>query len=512
MSLSRIARTLCPRPLRGHLDRIESSPLGARLARGAFWSLTGAFVSRAMTLASSILVARILGRETFGELGIIQSTVGMFGTIAGFGLGLTANKHVAEFRVKDPARAGRIVALAALFAMLTGGLTSAALAMLAPWLAQRTLAAPQLAGLLRIGALYLLVSAVNGAQAGALAGFEAFRAIATRSLWAGIATLPLMVGGAYLAGLHGAVWGMIGGMALNCLLNQLALRREARVAHVILSYRGCLAECPLLWRFSLPAFLAGVMVGPVVWGGQTLLVNRPNGYSEMGLFTAVNVVSNVLLLVGQVLGAPLLPVMSHERDSGNEHLGRVNMLSTWALGAIPAVLLLSAPELIQAAYGKQFSGAAFRHAFALAILFTAIQSYKQGMYRVLTARSMMWWAFTSNLQWAATFLLAAYFLVRFGAVGLVLAYLIGYAVNTVIFVPLYMSLQLIPRKTIVSLEAGLIWLVLVAMTAMILLDWPLPVRLLALPVGSFLIVLAFWRMMAERPAKPPTLPEGADGV
>jgi hypothetical protein len=134
------------------------------------------------------------------------------------------------------------------------------------------------------------------------------------------------------------------------------------------------------------------------------------------------------------------------------------------------------------------------------------------MYRVLTARSMMWWAFTSNLQWAATFLLAAYFLVRFGAVGLVLAYLIGYAVNTVIFVPLYMSLQLIPRKTIVSLEAGLIWLVLVAMTAMILLDWPLPVRLLALPVGSFLIVLAFWRMMAERPAKPPTLPEGADGV
>ena len=53
---------------------------------------------------------------------MIQSTVGMFGVFAGFGLGLTATKHVAEFRQSDPDRAGRIIGLSGLFAIGPGGL------------------------------------------------------------------------------------------------------------------------------------------------------------------------------------------------------------------------------------------------------------------------------------------------------------------------------------------------------------------------------------------------------
>jgi len=124
--------------------RLEASSLGLRLARGAFWSLVGAVISRVLGVLASVLVARMLGREGFGELGVIQSTVGMFGTFAGFGLGLTATKYVAEFREKDAAKAGRIMALSERIALFTGGLTAVALIVLAPWLAARTLAAPRL--------------------------------------------------------------------------------------------------------------------------------------------------------------------------------------------------------------------------------------------------------------------------------------------------------------------------------------------------------------------------------
>ena len=55
-------------------------------------------LSRALSLAAAILVARTLGKVVYGELGIIQSTVGMFGTLAGFGMGTTSSKFVAEFR------------------------------------------------------------------------------------------------------------------------------------------------------------------------------------------------------------------------------------------------------------------------------------------------------------------------------------------------------------------------------------------------------------------------------
>ncbi len=55
----------------------------------------------------------MLGKEEFGKLGIVQSTVGMFQVFAGFGLGLTATKYVAEFRDSDPAKTGRIIGLSA---------------------------------------------------------------------------------------------------------------------------------------------------------------------------------------------------------------------------------------------------------------------------------------------------------------------------------------------------------------------------------------------------------------
>ena len=75
--------------------RLQGSSVNERLARGAFWSIAGAVASRAIGLCASILVARLLGKERFGELGIVQGTIEMFGTFAGFSMGFTATKHVA---------------------------------------------------------------------------------------------------------------------------------------------------------------------------------------------------------------------------------------------------------------------------------------------------------------------------------------------------------------------------------------------------------------------------------
>ncbi|QTA79204.1 Polysaccharide biosynthesis protein [Desulfonema limicola] len=122
MNVKSAVMYILPPFFRQYAARIESSPLGYRLAKGAFWSLSGALISRGLGLLASILVARILGKTGFGELGIIQSTVGMFGVFAGFGMGLTATKHVAEFRYKNPEKAGRIIILSALLTVIFSGI------------------------------------------------------------------------------------------------------------------------------------------------------------------------------------------------------------------------------------------------------------------------------------------------------------------------------------------------------------------------------------------------------
>ncbi len=412
--------------------RIQSSPLGSRLARGMFWSMAGAVISRGLMLAATILVARMLGKTVYGELGMIQSTVGMFGVFAGFGLGLTATKHVAQFRQSDPDRAGRIIALSGLFALLTGSIMALGLFIFAPWLAEHTINAPHLGGVLRIGALILFISALNGAQTGALAGFEAFKTIAYVNLFAGLISFPLLVSGAYFGGLTGAVWALAINLGFNWLLNHLALRKESRRHNVPFSLRDCSREWPVLWSFSLPAALSGVMIGPVNWVCAVLLVNQPDGYNEMGLFSAANQWFVMLLYLPALLGNVMLPVLS-ERIGQNEIKQSMKILKFAikmnALLVFPLVLLTS----IASPFIMNLNGEGFRSGWPtlVVVLFTAgLLAVQIPIGQIIAASGKMWLGFAMNSGWAITFIVSTLLLLELGALGLASARAISYLVHT----------------------------------------------------------------------------------
>jgi len=340
------------------IERIEASPLVYRLAKGMFWSLGGAVIARGLGLIASILVARMLGKSGFGELGIIQSTVGMFGTFAGFGLGMTATKFIAQYRTTDPVKAGRIRALSSLFAWATSGVTSLVLFFMAPWLAEHTLAAPQLTGLLQIGALLLLLTAVNGAQIGALSGFEAFKTVAKISLWSGLANFPLMVGGVYFAGLTGAVWGMVIATGINWLLNHLAIRKECTKASVPYTHEGCWTDKGILWKFSLPAVISGNFLSLSDWALNAMLVNAPGGYGEMGLFNAAKQWQVFILYVPLAISNMTLPILSNLLGEGNRRqynkMVVVNSIALTVLALVAALPVALFSSNIMAAYGRDF--------------------------------------------------------------------------------------------------------------------------------------------------------------
>lgn len=433
MSLRNCIRSASPRFARRWYNRVEASPLGYRLARGAFWSFAGAVTSRALGLVASILVARMLGKAGFGELGIIQSTVGMFGTFAGFGLGVTATKHVAEFWAKDPARAGRIIGLSSMVSWAAGCAMAALLFLLAPWLAASTLASPHLEGLLRISSLLVLLGAINGAQTGALAGFEAFRRISHINLIAGIAAFPLMVGGAWSRGVEGALIGLVLSLAVNCLLNYRGLRKEAGHAGVPLTYAGSSREWSVLWGFSLPALASSLLVGPVHWLCSTMLVNRPDGYAQMGIFNAANQWFGALLFLPALLAQAALPVLSERLGDNDSAVSRTVLtfyIKLNALLVVPLVLLGSlVSPYIMAFYGKGFERGwptlvvVLTTAGLLAVLSTVGQ--------VLIASGRLWLGAFMNLGWGASYLAFTLLLVSYGAFGLACARLSAYVVHAI---------------------------------------------------------------------------------
>jgi len=497
MSIKALASTCCPPFLRPTFERIENSPLGSRLAHGAFWSLFGAVVARFLSFTSFVIVARVLGKGGYGEFGIIQSTVGMFGVFAGFGLGQTATKYIAELRETNPARAGKIMGMAGAVAVATGIVMGIALFAFAPWLAEETLANPALAPLLRIGSVILVLEAMNGAQLGALSGFEAFRTIAAINIWTGLASFPCMIAGVYLGGIHGAVWGLAVNRAINWLLNHLALRREARRAGVPFVFSGSREELSVLWHFSLPSMLAGAMVSPTIWVCNAMLVNQSDGYDQMGIFQAASSFKIMLFFIGNTLSAPLLPMLANMLGSGqhNERFARINILSTWFLGAVPAVVLFGMPEIAEAMFGKEYAGRDFVNTFMLTVFCACVVIYKQGLARVLSAHGLMWWGMLSNLVWALILIGSTWLLVSHGAFGYAVAWTVAYVLNTIVFIPLYVRRNLVPKGTIVSWEAGVIWLLLIGSMLLGAAEVPLVWRLASIPVSVSVMCWLFRRLL-----------------
>lgn len=433
-AIKKAIHVCCPQALMPFLARVEASEIGYRLAKGAFWSVAGAVTSRGLMLIASILVARMLGKTGFGELGIIQSTVGMFGVFAGFGLGLTATKYVAEFRIYDPERAGRIIGLSGLVAMATGGILALGLFIFAPWLAEHSINAPHLAGELRIGAILLFLSALNGAQIGALSGFEAFKTIAYVNLFVGLISFPILLLGAYFGGLTGAVWGLAINLGVNWLLNHLFLRREAGRYRIPFKFRGCSCELPVLWRFSIPAVLSGAMVGPVSWACNAMLVNKPGGYGELGLFNAANQWQTAILFIPGMLGQVVLPLLSNlNADSSDEKYRKVlklNVLLNAGIAAAIVIPLVLFANLVMSAYGPSFgSGVIILRILALTAILIAANNV---IGQAIISKGKMWIGFMFNTLWALTILVSTSLLLRqgSGAVGLAWATLIAYVLHT----------------------------------------------------------------------------------
>jgi O-antigen/teichoic acid export membrane protein len=409
-----------PAFVRAFLQRIEASPLGSRLARGMFWSLAGSLISRGLGLVSAILVGRLLGKEAFGELGIIQSTVGTFGTLAGFGMGLTANKHIAELKRIDPARAGRILGLANASAWFSSGLMALALVVSAPWLATKTLAAPHLASLLQVGGLLLFLSGINGAQTGALAGFEAFKAIARINLISGVLTCPLMVAGAWNWGVAGAVWGLIGSHLANCLLCFAAIRVETARFQIRYAFSGWRGEWNLFFGFSLPAILIEVLNGVVAWGASAVLVNQPGGYAEMGIYNAAFRVTQIPNAVLGMLVAPIIPVLSESFRTSDHHSHRRTLrlfLLMSTLAIVPVSLLqAAAPELTLLPFGPEYQR---RPLIVSWLMFYAVLvSLGSCVGYVLVTAGRVWLTWLISFEFAACQALFALLLVpRYGAEG-----------------------------------------------------------------------------------------------
>jgi hypothetical protein len=296
--------------------------------------------------------------------------------------------------------------------------------------------APDLGTPLRIGAGFVLFTAINGYQSGALIGLEAYGSLARAGVWSGLTMVATVAIGAWWGGLEGSLWGLSAGALLRCLIHARRVGIECLAQSIRPRYWSTFGdERAIVWSFALPAAIAGYLSLPIIWLANALLVRQPDGFREMALFTAANNLRLLLLFLPGVVNSVGLSVLNHEKSVGDaEHHMRVfrgNVVSIAWLCVIGAVILGACSRWFLLLFGAEFSAARVLVWYLLGA--AVFEGMTIALYQLVQSNSRMWLSvFGISVPRELALVAAAYLLVpRFGGRGLAESYLVSTAVGLV---------------------------------------------------------------------------------
>ena len=387
-----------------------------------------------MVLVSGILCAHILGKGEYGELGIIRTTVGMFTILGTAGLGLMATKYISQYKSVDTFKVASIYSLTSRFAILTGTVVTILIIVLSPVLAEKTLHAPNLTNSIRVASLMLFVSVINGAQNGTLYGFEDYKSIAINTLVGSLFESGLMLLGAKIYGVFGALLGFGSGYIVLYILNKRSISKCFRQYGVKVTKNSLQRQdIKLLLSFSLPALLSSLLVAPTIWLIKTMLV-RSDGFDELANFEAADYWKTLILYIPYAIGTIVLPILSDSKTSSNPsaywRIIKYNILINGLVSLLISLFIVLFSPWLTSLFGSNYTDNITLSILACSTIFTSISNV---IGLSITSRSLMWQGFLLNLIWALLTIGLSYYFISlgFGASGLAIAVLLAYIIHTI---------------------------------------------------------------------------------
>lgn len=391
------------------------------LIRDSFWSVLGTFLSRAVMLVSSILLARILNQVEYGQLGLLRSTLNFFVVFAGFGLGNTTSRYVALNRKDNIGEARRIFDISIIFTFFLALVITTMVYVFAREISQLSFNDVSLYKYLRISSFLLFFAAMNGVIGGGLAGFQDFKSIAKNNLLSSIIQSIFSLIGAFYFGVTGSLVGFGAGYIYLYLLNKKAVNKCFGYGRACVSFFSFFSEKKdFLYSFSLPAALSSFLVTPVFWWAKAFMI-RYTSFKEMAFFDVADQWRLVVLFVPSALMQLFLPALTiSSKNDFQQTLNfniKMNLFCT-LLTAVPVILL---SKFILSLYGDAYMSIEL---FIVVISSCLFSSFCSVIGLALASKGKMWISFMFNLSWALYFVLFTIYFVKnnYGATGL------GYAV------------------------------------------------------------------------------------
>lgn len=326
--------------------------IGSRLAKDSFWAVFGNGLGYGILLVAGIVIARLLGKDLYGEYGVVKSTMLYIAGFATMGLGMTSTKYIAEYLKKDRSQVRSLANDAMLITLAFSSVIAVALLAGAEPLADY-LDTPTLVFPFRILGSIIICKAINTTQNGILAGLGDFKVIARNNVLSGLFMLVSCVPLTYWFGLKGALGALLSSQAIYCVLNYVDLNRLLRA----IPGQVKVSRKRELLLFSLPIALQESSYTICNWGG-TLILAKLSSVGEVGIFTAATQWNAIITFIPGLLGNVVLSHLSSSADDSKTHNHTVNTMLAVNLicTLLPFLAVVAVAGWITSLYGSTFEG------------------------------------------------------------------------------------------------------------------------------------------------------------
>jgi O-antigen/teichoic acid export membrane protein len=390
--------------------QLHDRVLNSKFLRDSFWALGGNVMGKGLALVAGIVVARFLGKEIYGEYGIIKNTIISFSIFSTFGLGYTATKYVAEYKKSKPELIAIILKYSQGITLLVSGIMAILLFVFSVQISEFVLKAAHLSNSIRLISVWIILNAFTTTQIGVLAGFGAFKEMAKINVIIGIISFIFSVTLTYFYGLNGALLALLVAQMANLFLNKKAVKKCLLTTE---SYSGEKLLLKEILKFSFPVALQEVTYSTFSWLLSFLIITY-SSYGELGLFSAAMHWNALVLFIPGILRNVILSHLSENTSSSNRHnrILKLTLVINFFATFFPFLLVWVFADLITKSYGPTFQG--LEDVLKISVLATTFISLSNVYTQAYMSKGRNWLMFGFRLiRDIGKIAVAYYFLISF---------------------------------------------------------------------------------------------------
>jgi len=342
----------------------EFTQIAEDSVRGGFFLVSGTAVSTVVMAIASILVARFLGPELYGQYTLALVVPSLLFLFTDLGINQGIIKFTASFRARgETNRLAKIVKYAMLLKVAVGTVIFVINYALAGWFAVTFLQRPDLVFYIQIASTSVVFQVIFTTATSAFVGFDKaeYNAITSNihAIAKTITSIALVIVGFSVAG---ALLGYVAGYVIAAGAGSIMLLYVIREKQSVKNNQPLGEDLRNLIVYGAPLFVSLILTG-FIPQYQNVILAMFTTDSNIGNYKAAINFATLITVLAIPISTALLPAFS-KIDSSAENTTRrffrlANKYTTMIILPVTALIIIFSNEIVQIIYGSTYETAPF---------------------------------------------------------------------------------------------------------------------------------------------------------